>query len=253
MKNIFKKNQMMIAVLALMIAVAGYLNFTGGDMKVDQPDVASGEAGGGETVDVNAMDVGSGYYDGAVGNMDDALISANVDDSIDEAAGKKEKDKDDTSEANDVVVNDAVAKGNDDSSDGVNTDEIGETVLTSAAVMDNFLSQAKLNREQVRAKAKEILNGIIENETLSEDAKADAVKQLVALTDAMQKESQAEQQLGIKGFTNAIVSISENSVDVCIAKNKISEVEKAQIEDIVMRKTGCEIENIVITTMGSTK
>lgn len=251
MKNIFKKNQMMIAVLALMIAVAGYLNFSSGDMKVDKKDAASGGAGSGETVDVNAMDAGSGYYDGAVGNMDDALISANVEDAIDEnAGGRTGKDTDDTSEA---VVSDAVAEVTDGSDDGVNTDEIGETVLTSAAVMDNFLSQAKLDREQMRAKAKEILNGIIENETLSEDAKKDAVKQLVELTDAMQKESQTEQQLGIKGFTNAIVSISEDSVDVCIAKTKISEVEKAQIEDIVMRKTGCEIQNIVITTMGSVK
>lgn len=250
MKKILGKNQMMIAVLALMIAVAGYLNFTSGDMKVDQPDVATGGSGSNETVDANVMDVGSGYYDGAVGNMDDALISANVDDSIEENAVSKE---DEISGTDKAVVNDAVANGTDGSNDGVNTDEIGETVLTSAAVMDNFLSQAKLNREQVRAKAKEILNDIIANETLSEDAKKDAVAKLVELTDAMQKESQTEQQLGIKGFTNAIVSISEDSVDVCIAKNKISEVEKAQIEDIVMRKTGFEIQNIVITTMGSAK
>lgn len=231
MKNIFRKNQMMIAVLALMIAVAGYLNFTSGDMKVDQPNVATGTNASDETVDVDAMDMGSGYYDGAVGNMDDAAISANVEDTTAED----------------------VAEISDSSDDGVNTDEIGETVLTSGAVMDNFLSQAKLNREQMRAKAKEILNGIIENETLSEDAKKDAVAQLVELTDAMQKESQTEQQLGIKGFTNAIVSISEDSVDVCIAKSELSEVEKAQVEDIVMRKTGCEIKDIVITTMGSTK
>lgn len=239
MKNIFKKNQMMIAVLALMIAVAGYLNFTSGDLQVDSTDVAAGTDASDETVDANSLDVSSGYYDGAVGNMDDALISANVDDSID------------TDLAQDSLEGETDDSVNVSDDDGINTDEIGETVLTSATVMDNFLSQAKLNREQVRAKSKEILNDIIENETLSEEAKADAVKQLVAMTDAMQKESQAEQQLGIKGFTNAIVSISEDSVDVSIAQTELSEVEKAQIEDIVMRKTGCEISDIVITTMGN--
>ncbi len=217
MKHIFRKNQMMIAVLALMIAVAGYLNFTSDELQVENQDVSSG------------------YYDGAVGNSDDTVISANLDDSV----------QADDEYASEAEMDDAA---NDDS---INTDEIGETVLTSATVTENFLSEAKLNREQMRAKSKEILNDIIDNETLSEEAKSDAVSQLIALTDAMQKESQAEQQLGLKGFTDAIVSISEDSVDVSIAVSELTESEKAQIEDIVMRKTGCDVSEIVITTMGN--
>ena len=36
MKKIFKKNQMMIVALALMIAVAGYLNFAGKNIEEDE-------------------------------------------------------------------------------------------------------------------------------------------------------------------------------------------------------------------------
>ncbi|MDE5965667.1 MAG: SpoIIIAH-like family protein [Lachnospiraceae bacterium] len=234
MKSIFKKNQMMIAVLALMIAVAGYLNFTSRDVTTDSKDVLGN--GVDETVGANGMDVNSNYYEGALGNSDDALISANVEDSI-QGNETAEGEMDDKS----TLEN------------GINTDEIGETVLTSAAVMDNFLSQAKLNREQVRAKTKEMLNDIIQNSSLSEDAKEDAIRQMITLTENMQKEAEAEQQLGIKGFVNAIVSISEDSVDVSVAKTELTDVEKAQIEDIIIRKTGCEIQDIVITTMGSSQ
>lgn len=237
MKNIFRKNQMMIVALALVIAVAGYLNFTSRDM--DQPASADPLASD-ETVDADAPASDSGYYDGAIGNSDDALISANVNDDI-------ESSKDNTEEA--AAANEGEMTDGQDST--VDTDSIGETVFTSASVAADFISEAKLGREQMRAKSKEILNDIIANESLSEDAKKDAVDQLVAMTDAMQKESQAEQQLGVKGFTDSIVSISEKSVDVSIAKPKISDVEKSQIEDIVMRKTGCEVGDIVITTMGS--
>ncbi len=233
MKGVFKKNQMIIAVLALMIAIAGYLNFTSRDMTADSQDVAGSNQD--ETVGVNGMDVNSNYYDGAVGNSDDALISANVEDTIKDGASTEGELDDKTT-----------------SGDSINTDEIGETVLTSASVMDNFLSQAKLNREQMRAKTKEVLNDIIQNDSLSEEAKADAISQMIVLTENMQKETEAEQQLGIKGFVNAIVSISEDSVDVSVAKTELTDVEKAQIEDIITRKTGCEISDIVITTMGNT-
>lgn len=232
MKSIFKKNQMMIAVLALMIAVAGYLNFTSRDVSTDSADVLGN--GVDETVGANGMDVNSNYYEGALGNSDDALISANVEDSVSGTETAQGELDDKSTQEN-----------------GINTDEIGETVLTSAAVMDNFLSQAKLNREQMRAKTKEMLNDIINNSSLSEDAKEDAIRQMLMLTENMQKETEAEQQLGIKGFVNAIVSISEDSVDVSVAKTELTDVEKAQIEDIIIRKTGCEIQDIVITTMGA--
>ncbi len=229
MKAILKKNQMMIFALTLMIAVAGYLNFNSGDLAVDNPDaMASTE----ESQDVSDM-----MYEGAVGNMDDAIVSANVEDTIEEASTS---DVADANEAEDSTYEDSI-----------DTENIGETILTSGQATANFLVEAKLNREQMRAKSKEILNGIIENDTLSEDAKKDAVAALVKMTENMELEYSAEQQLGVKGFANAIVSISENSVDVTIAKTELTDTEKAQIEDIVVRKTNCKVSDIVITTMES--
>ena len=41
MKNIFKKNQIIITALALMIAAAGYVSYTNGNLK-DDKEVAQG-------------------------------------------------------------------------------------------------------------------------------------------------------------------------------------------------------------------
>ncbi|MFR0757445.1 MAG: SpoIIIAH-like family protein [Hominisplanchenecus sp.] len=54
-----------------------------------------------------------------------------------------------------------------------------------------------------------------------------------------------------KGFTDAVVSITDGSVDVVIGQSEITDAQRAQIEDIVKRKTEISGENIVITTMQS--
>ena len=122
-------------------------------------------------------------------------------------------------------------------------------MLTSAENIADYFMAARLNREQTRAKGKEMLLEIINNEKLSEKDKQVAMNQLLTLEKNMEKETQAEQLLGAKGFLNAIVSIGENSVDVIVEKSDMTEVDKAQIEDIVKRKTGCSLEEIVITAV----
>ena len=64
MKKMFKKNQVIITALAIMIAVAGYLNFTS-DKQV---------------LNTSVEDV---QGDGAAGNQDDSEISAVVEDGDD--------------------------------------------------------------------------------------------------------------------------------------------------------------------------
>ena len=59
----------------------------------------------------------------------------------------------------------------------------------------------------------------------------------------------AESGLITKGFSDAVVNISENDVDVVIKKAELTDTEKAQIEDIVARKTGYSIDKIIITTV----
>ena len=78
-------------------------------------------------------------------------------------------------------------------------------------------------------------------------AVSDATEAYLKLTQDMEKEAEAETVLCASGYVDAVVSISEESVDVMISALELSDVQRAQIEDIVVRKTGCSVDEIVIT------
>ena len=133
----------------------------------------------------------------------------------------------------------------------LNSDEenIGEAVLTSADTAATNVVNIKLNREQNRSKTKEYYLEIINNDGMDEASVQSATDAYIKLTEDMEKEAEAESILNAKGFGNVIVSIGDGSVDVIVEKSELTDVEKAQIEDIVERKTGMTVDKIVITLM----
>lgn len=128
-------------------------------------------------------------------------------------------------------------------------DEIGEAVFTSADTATNSLINSKLNREQVRSKAKEYYLDIINNDGMDEASVASATDAYVKLTEDMEKESEAEILLDVNGYKNAIVSISGDNVDVIVCAETLTDTDRARIEDTVVRKTGCSVDQIIITTV----
>ena len=194
MKKI-KKNQVIITALAIMIAVAGYINYTG-----NLSDIISVK----DSEDVNS--------EGVV---------------IDENTGE-------------IVNNDAAP-------DEESLMEPGSVVLTSGqGVSDSVISEAKLNREQLRAKNKEMLMEIVNNEALDEASKQEAVNKLAEISDTSQKEIAAELLREAKGFTNVVVSMLDGNVDVVVNSTGLDDTQRAQIEDIVKRKTGVTADKITI-------
>ena len=121
----------------------------------------------------------------------------------------------------------------------------GETVLTSVTSGDSdYAAKVKLNREQVRSKNKETLQAIIDNDSLDESKKKDAVNEM---TDIAEKESNAEMMLEAKGFTDVVVSMNDDGCDVVLNMGEATDAKRAQVEDIVKRKTGVSADKIVIT------
>lgn len=185
MKKIFRKNHIIITILALLIAVAGYINYS------------------------------------------DAI--------------KKDKNKQ-TNEVNGEIYN------NDKEPDDNSITDPGAAVFTSTSVSEVIIS-AKLEREQIRATSKETLLEIINNENLLDESKTDAIAQMVEITESAEKEIAAELLLEAKGFSNVIVSITGNQVDVVVEISELLDGDLAQIEDVVTRKTGCTIDNLTITSI----
>ena len=126
----------------------------------------------------------------------------------------------------------------------------GEAVLTAAS---DFAAQAKLSREQIRSQNKADLQTIINNQELGDDQKQDAVRSMVTMTDLTEKEAAAELLLEAKGFDNVIVNLTGETADVVVPQEDLGDAKRAQIEDIVKRKTGIAPENIVITPLNNSE
>ena len=218
MKKIAKKNQIVIATLAVMIAAAGYMNYSGKlfPNKTKTPETNS------ELANKELLDISD----------EDASVSS---------GDMKSQEGDSGSGA------DSNAGSTDDGSvDGTP----GEAVLTNGSV-SSVVSQAKVSREQVRSKNKETLQNIIDNKNLSAEEKEKAVNQMVQMTETAEKESAAESLLAAKGFHNSVVSITDDQADVIVGASELSDANRAQIEDIVTRKTGVAAQNIVINPVNA--
>ncbi|MCX4323907.1 MAG: SpoIIIAH-like family protein [Lachnospiraceae bacterium] len=234
MKNMIKKNQMMITALAIMIAVAGYLNFAG--TKVTDEDLmsVSGEMG---ATGLTQEDAEAEYA---------ALLDLSEEDMA-QASGDIESLDSDVTMAESGSVDEELAKALAEEQ----MDEVpGEAVFTSAET-SSALSGAKLEKEQTRVQNKETLLEIINNANISETQKQEAVSSMISMTDIAEKETAAEILLEAKGFDDAIVSIDGDSVDVVVNTAELSEAQRAQIEDIVIRKTGVSADAVVISTVNS--
>lgn len=206
MKGKIRKNQVVIATLAVLIAIAGYIS-----------------------------------YD----------KSENLLNSDSKEASAEEEKADDETTWDDLVWNEDTTEIAANSEDELNP---GESVLTGNIInVTDYAAAVKLNREQIRAANKEALTEIVNNEQLSEEAKTEAVNKLVELTDIAEKEANAEMLLEAKGFTNVVVSISEDSCDVVLDMGEVTDAKRAQVEDIVKRKTGISAEKIVITPIETDK
>ena len=199
MKRLFKKNQIIIATLAVMIAVAGYLNYSGR----------------------------------LFGEKDDSTTEANADLANQELLDISQEDIETSTE--DIESNDSEIEGTP-----------GEAVLTSGGAQTT-VAQAKVTREQVRAQNKETLQAIIDNTNLSDAEKQDAVAQMVEITEMTEQEAAIETLMASKGFSESVVSLTNDSADVVVKADELTDANRAQVEDIVTRKTDIAPENIVIT------
>ena len=235
MKKLFRRNQIIITTLAIMIAAAGYLNYAGEEQMVSGDQVY--EAGLLEITDEDIL------------AENQALAEFAGEDGLKEIASLDH----DLEEAEEIAATEShqLADGSQAGEDSAQTgmENPGEAVLTSGMNVSDYIANVQLNREQVRAKNKETLNNIINNANVAEAAKQEAIANMIALTDVAEKENAAETLLLAKGFADPVVSISDEKVDVVVNAVSITDPQRAQIEDIVKRKTDVTAENIIITLL----
>ena len=241
MKKLFRRNQIIITTLAVMIAAAGYLNYAGKrelEASANQPIY---EAGMLEISDEDLL-------------MENQAASYDFSGEIEEA--RSEADPGNLTGASAAGTSAGGAAGTQlaeiDSWDGgeeTGMENPGEAVLTSGMTVADYIANVQLSREQIRAKNKETLNAIINNTNIEEAAKQEAIQNMITMTAIAEKENAAETLLQAKGFADPVVSLTDGKVDVVINAASITDQQRAQIEDIVKRKTEVPADGIVITLL----
>ncbi len=219
MRRVSGKNRLAIIALAVMIGVAGYMSFA--DAGKDKKTKKNGK----EQVEVIS-------YDEVAGSDSKNVVDGSENIAADEAQ--------DTDEG---LSEDMELNGPEE--------EIGDAVLTSASAkaVTNNMASVKLTREQNRSKSRETLMDIIGDEALSDEAKKEAADTYVRLNDTIEMETDIETVLAAKGYTDVVVTIGDESVDVTLGAAELDDAERAQIEDIVTRKTGYNISDVAISMM----
>jgi len=266
----------MITALAIMIAIAGYLQFAGTGLEEEYLTAGDGvNENGTSAVDSTGIVTESYTADGLLDLSEEDLLQQGLTEieSLDSDVNIIAEDYLDSdmelidSQTLDPAAENAAAENvaaENTAAENVMTEnpaadqlaeatpkegEIpGEAVFTSTSGV-NVLSDARLLKEQTRARNKETLMDIIESAGLTDEQKQSAVDSMVAMTAIAEKEAAAEILLEAKGFSDVVVSINGDAVDVVVNAIELDDAMRAQIEDIVKRKTDIPAENIIISTV----
>ena len=222
-----KRNQIMITALAIMIAVAGYLNFAG--TKAGEEQLTSADAGNAGEDMTALLDLSEEDVVSDIDSMDSDQDGVAAADYLNEQMPANAQVQADSAQVAVVseTMDEASAEQVAEDTDVQNGEVPGEAVFTSSTGVTS-LAGAKLQKEQTRAKNKETLLDILNNANISEEQKQDAINGMIALTDMAEKETAAEILLEAKGFNDVVVSISGSGVDVVVNAPSLTDAQRAR-------------------------
>ncbi len=269
MKRLFRRNQIIITTLAVMIAAAGYLNYAGkrdlaagsgvyeaGVMDISDEDILAenqaaaldGEEGLTEipSLDQDVTELEAGVEEAVPETLDGDMTQAETGETL----AAEQPDGDTALAANDPAEGESLAAASEEGDTAqTGLENPGEAVLTSGMSVADYIANVQLSREQVRARNKETLMNLINSTSIDEASKQQAIQDMIEMTEISEKENAAETLLIAKGFADPVVSISKDKVDVVINASAITDPQRAQIEDIVKRKAEVSADQIIITLL----
>jgi len=122
----------------------------------------------------------------------------------------------------------------------VTSDDVEELANT-----DTYFEEVRATINMDRNEILSMLTDVI-NETPDGAEKNNATEQKLKIIDYMNKEKVIENLIENKGFSDALVLITDSSVNVTVNKQDLAQTDIAKISDIVMRETGKKADQIVI-------
>ena len=123
-----------------------------------------------------------------------------------------------------------------------------QLVATTAESAKKYFEETRLSRKKTRDEALDVLQKSLKNAKMSDAEKTQATEKLTKIIQNMTAETDVENLVKAKGFTDCVAFINEDKISVAVqpSKGSLSQQNVAQIRDIVLSKTAVSTENIVI-------
>lgn len=208
---VLKKKEIIAAALVVLIGTAGYLNWSYQD---------SIRVTDGDSYIETGKKLGEAQYVNSTEEVEETA----------EPTGNEEVEE--TSENN--------TEETSENKDGESA--TAETVSDSGG----YFEQAKLDRENSRAKSLEILNQTAENTSFDEEIRKKAGEQILSTAANLEKETQIESIAQSKGYSEICVYIDEDGVNMAVRKDGFSDEDVVRLTDIAAEQLRISAKNIKI-------
>ena len=122
-----------------------------------------------------------------------------------------------------------------------------EAIETSTNVKTgNFFTSYRTDRDNARDQEKLYYAAILESASSTQEAKSNATSALNNIASMVESELYLEGNIKAKGFSDVVVSMSNNFVNVMVSADKLTDAQVAQIVQVVQEQTNKSIDNIKI-------
>ena len=224
--KLFKKNQVIIYIIALMLMTAGYLNYTT-NQQGDSVETSMKM----EADDTQVADIG----DAKLVNSND-VITNETQNTLEENNKNSTLDNNTTNTIKNETAN--------TSSNSTNTEN--STVETSSNNSNDYFTKSKLERDTMYSQMLETYEKVINSSNASETQKQSATQEITKINNIKNSIMICENLIKTKGFENSVVFVNGESISVIIGASELSKEQVAQVQNIISREMNAKIENIHI-------
>lgn len=118
---------------------------------------------------------------------------------------------------------------------------------TISSKQNNYFSTARAERTESQDKVVNIAKEVLEKSEASQSAKENAEVQAEKIETYITYQTNIENLLKAKGFSDCLCCITEQGCSVVVIKSEMKENSPMIIKDVVFGQTGINFENIIIT------
>ena len=233
--KIFKKNQIIIYVIALILMTVGYLNYTNKTEELNSVETSL-------QMENDDSSLVAGIGDAKLVSSNDVTSESNT---TNTATSETNTTSEETATNETNTTNESLQEEN---TEAQTETEIQETSNNQSGTQDDYFEKSKLERDTMYSQMIETYENILNSTNAEETQKQSATDEIKKINDTKNSIMICENLIKTKGFEKSIIFVNDASISIIIGATDISQEEVAQIQNIISREMGAEIENIHIST-----